>query len=69
MGETREERIREFLEENEAAVVGLREGTWLEVRGGRGWLRGPRPARVFRRGLPPAEREPGTAIDDLLSGT
>jgi dipeptidase E len=69
MGETREERIREFLEENEAAVVGLREGTWLEVQGGRGWLRGPRPARVFRRDAPPAERQPGETIDDLLSGT
>lgn len=31
MGETREERIREFLEENDVAVVGLREGTLLRV--------------------------------------
>ncbi len=69
MGETREERIREFHEENEAAVIGLREGTWLEVQGGSGWLRGPRNARVFRRGAAPVEREPGAGIDDLLSGT
>jgi dipeptidase E len=68
MGETREERLREFHEENAAAVVGLREGTWLEVQGDRGWLRGPRRARVFRRGLAAAEREPGAAVDDLLSG-
>ena len=68
MGETREERLREFHEENDAAVIGLREGTWLEVQGDRGWLRGPRRARVFRRGLAAAEREPGAAVDDLLSG-
>ena len=68
MGETREERIREFHEENEAAVIGLREGTWLEVQGANGWLRGPRRARVFRRGAVPVEREPGAGIDDLLSG-
>ena len=68
MGETREERLREFHEENAAAVVGLREGTWLEVQGDRGWLRGPRRARVFRRGLAAAEHEPGAAVDDLLSG-
>lgn len=32
-GETREQRLREFLEENDAAVLGLREGTWLHVSG------------------------------------
>src|SRR5262245_42074669 len=35
MGETREDRIREFLEENAVAVVGLREGTWLRIDGAR----------------------------------
>jgi dipeptidase E len=66
MGETREERIREFHEENEAAVLGLREGSWLEVEGARGFLRGPRPARLFRRGEDPRELAPGAPIDDLL---
>jgi dipeptidase E len=66
MGETREERIREFLEENDAAVLGLREGSWLEVRGARGWVRGRRAARLFRRGSEPVERPPGAPIDDLL---
>ncbi|HVR69888.1 MAG TPA: dipeptidase PepE [Vicinamibacteria bacterium] len=66
MGETSEDRIREFHEENAAAVVGLREGGWLEVQGARGSLRGPRPARLFRRGGAPVELAPGAAIDDLL---
>src|SRR6185295_14640441 len=35
MGETREERLREYLEENQAPVVGLREGAWLDRDGAR----------------------------------
>jgi dipeptidase E len=40
MGETREDRIREFLEENDVPVVGLREGAWLRVSGPAGELGG-----------------------------
>jgi len=50
MGETREERLREYLEENDRVVVGLREGSWLEVEGTRVTLRGGRAARIFQRG-------------------
>ena len=32
MGETQEERILQFLEENDTPVVGMREGAWLVVR-------------------------------------
>jgi dipeptidase E len=67
MGETRETRLREYLEENDTPVVGLREGTWLEVAGSgaalRVHLRGPLPARVFRRGADPIECPPDTALD------
>jgi dipeptidase E len=66
MGETREERLREFLEENETPVVGLREGVWLRVEGDRATLGGPGGARIFRRRRDPEERGPGESLDDLL---
>ena len=66
MGETREQRIVEFLEENDRVVVGLREGGWIRVEGGAGRLGGLNGARIFRRGSPPEERPVGAALDDLL---
>lgn len=67
MGETREQRLTEFLEDNDRVVVGLREGGWIQVEGGSGRLGGLRGARIFRRGTPPEERAPGDALDDLLA--
>jgi dipeptidase E len=58
-GETREERIREFHEENDALVLGLREGTMLRVEDGAIALQGEKHARVFRRGQEPVEVPPG----------
>jgi dipeptidase E len=58
MGETQEERIGQFLQENEGTVVGLREGSWLRVDDDSVTLAG-RPARVFRRGAAPVECPPG----------
>src|ERR1044072_3276356 len=60
MGETREERILQFLEENDTPLVGLREGAILRIAGGgwvvsQGWEPGPSgggpapPARAFFR--------------------
>jgi dipeptidase E len=66
MGETREERLREFLEENDMPVVALREGAWLRVEGDRARLEGGTGARVFRRGAEPEEIAPGAALDHLL---
>jgi dipeptidase E len=68
MGETREERLREYLEENEAPVVGLREGTWLHLEGTSLRLEGGSPARVFRPREAPQEVLPGSALDWLLEG-
>jgi dipeptidase E len=67
-GETREERIRQFHEENTAVVVGLREGSWLRIEGPRVALGGTTGARVFRRGEPPQEHAPGSSLDFLLQG-
>jgi len=67
MGETQEERINQFLEENETPVVGLREGAMLRVEGGSGILRGVSGARIFRRGHSPVETEPGAEINNLVA--
>ena len=66
MGETREERLREYLEENEAPVVGLREGAWLRREGASLRLEGKNGARLFRRGAPPEDIAPGASLDRLL---
>ena len=67
MGETREDRLREYLEENERLVVGLREGAWLRREDGSLRLGGARDARVFRRNAEPEEVAPGAALDGLLA--
>jgi dipeptidase E len=58
-GETREERIREFHEENATPVIGLREGSALLVDPARVTLLGEKTARLFRRGQEPEELAPG----------
>jgi dipeptidase E len=67
MGETQEERINQYLEENHAPVVGLREGTMLRVEQGAIVLNGITAARIFRRGQAPIEVEPGANLAELLS--
>ena len=62
MGETQEERITQYLEENDRPVVGLREGTLLHVQRGSVTLRGSRSARLFQRGRPPVEVPPDTDL-------
>ena len=67
MGETREQRLVEYLEENDRPVVALREGGWLRVVGPEAIVEGPRPARIFRRGEAPVEAMPGTDVSALLA--
>lgn len=66
MGETREERIVQFLEENDTPVVGLREGAMLRIENGETILSGSSGARIFRKGVEPLEASPGTRLDNLL---
>ena len=66
MGETREERIVQFLEENETPVVGLREGAMLRIERGETILKGSTGARIFRRGMEAIEILPGARLDSLF---
>jgi dipeptidase E len=67
MGETQEERILQFLEENETPVVGLREGAWLLVENDSVILKGSSGARIFRRGHAAVEATPGSQIAELIT--
>ncbi|MGC8762477.1 MAG: dipeptidase PepE [Acidobacteriota bacterium] len=67
-GESREERILEFLEAHpEAVVVGLREGSLLRREGGELRLEGIRGARLFRRGSEAVDLAPGSVLSGLLA--
>ncbi len=67
MGESQEERINQFLEENDIPVVGLREGTMIRIERGEIQLKGVTTARVFRRGRHPVEVEPESNLGDMLA--
>lgn len=62
MGETRETRIKEFHTYNTIPVVGLREGSWLEVQGDQITLKGTLSARIFEQGKEPYEMNTGNLI-------
>ncbi len=66
-GETREERIIQFLEDNETPVVGLREGAMLRIENGKTLLKGSTGARIFRRGHEPVEALPGDYLGEWLN--
>jgi dipeptidase E len=69
MGETQEERIVQFLEENETPVVGMREGSWLLVENETVMLKGVSGARIFRSGRAPVEVAPDSEISELVGIT
>jgi dipeptidase E len=68
MGETQEERILQFLEENETPVVGIREGAWMLIENGAVTLKGETGARIFRRGQAPVDVKTDAEISGLVGG-
>ncbi len=62
MGETRETRIKEFHSFNTTPVIGLREGSWLEVKGENIILKGNLSARLFRQKQNPIEINSGNTF-------
>ena len=62
-GETREQRLLEFHEENPTPVLGLREGTMLQVEDGAMTLLGIKNARLIRRGVEAVEIPPGSRVE------
>jgi dipeptidase E len=67
MGETREQRLVQFLEENDVPVLGLREGAALRLDDQTLRLEGQAGARLFRRGQPASEHAPGSDLSALLA--
>lgn len=65
MGETRETRINEFHKFNPQSVLGLREGSWLEVNGNSIKLKGNLTARLFQQNQQPFELSPETELNEL----
>lgn len=66
-GETRQQRIEEFLTVNrEIYVVGLREACFLEMQGNKLELKGNHPMRIFKYGEEPFEVKIGESLDFLL---
>ena len=66
-GETREDRIKEYLMANpEMTVLGLREGCMLVVNGARMELIGERTVRLFRSQDPPVELDSNYDFSEFL---
>jgi len=62
MGETRETRINEFHTLSTIPVIGIREGSWLQVKGNTIILKGTHTARIFKQNEDPYEIETETTL-------
>lgn len=62
-GETREQRLQEYLAVNDVPVLALREGAVLRVEGDTAALRGVSGARLYRPGLDVKHLAQGTRLD------
>jgi dipeptidase E len=68
MGETRDERLGEFVHVNPGIrVIGIREGTMLRVEGDDVRLLGNKPARYFVKGEAPRDIAPEESLNFLLA--
>jgi len=63
MGETRETRIKEFHTQSTIPVVGIREGSWLQVKGAKIILKGDHSARIFKQDHAPFELESESLLE------
>lgn len=62
MGESRETRINEFLQFNNFPVLGLKEGSWLEIKKGKIILKGNLSAKLFKKNKTPVEIATATEL-------
>jgi dipeptidase E len=65
-GETREQRLAEYLEENDRPVAGIREGSWLRITGNHCKLEGSTGMMLFSKGKAPTPFTSGADLDFLL---
>ncbi len=65
-GETRETRIKEFHKFNDTPVIGLREGSWIEVKDTTYTLKGKLTARLFLKNKKPIEITSQSVINNFL---
>ena len=67
MGESRETRIKEFHQFNNQLVVGLREGSYLEITENSIILKGSYSAKIFKKNQDPFEIDPSFNLNKLLN--
>jgi dipeptidase E len=66
MGESRETRINEFHKFNDQFVIGLREGSYLQVQGSDIYLKGLKHAIIFKKENEKFEIENGFNIKNII---